>query len=487
MKKFIVSILVVVIILFAVLVYRAETQFQNHQLEPASGITDVAIDKAGALQRFSDALKIQTISHDDRSNFDAATFTGFHAFLQTAYPLVHEHSDRTIINDFSLVYKLRGSNPALEPVLFMGHMDVVPVEDITLDEWTHPAFGGIIEDEIIWGRGTVDNKIGVVSLMEAMEVLLSENIRPQRDIYLAFGHDEEVGGSDGAAKIAEYFANKGIRFDYVLDEGGAVTEGLSPGVEQAVAVIGVSEKGYLNIVLTVNAPGGHSSSPPAQTALGILSRAIVRLEDNPFPADLAGINQHFEYIGTHTPFMMRLAMANQWLFSPLIKQQLLADPGTAAAIRTTTAATMSSASPKANILPTRATATVNFRILPGETIESVKQRVIELIDDDRVLVKDEYGNNPSAVSPVDSRGYRLIASTIRGMGNETVVAPYMLQGGTDAKYFYPLSANVYRFLMFRATPETLQYAHGINEQIPVDEYLQAIRFYYHLIRRSAEA
>lgn len=487
MKKIIATIVIVAAALFAVLAYRAETTFHDRQVEPASGITQIEINEAVAIQHFSDALKIPTISHDDRSNFDATAFTDFQAFLQAAYPLVHQHAKRTIINDYSLVYHLRGSDPSLEPVLYMSHMDVVPVEDITSNEWTYPAFSGTVADGTIWGRGTLDVKIGVVSLMEAMELLLSEKTEPQRDIYFAFGHDEEVGGKDGAAKIAEYFAAEGIRFDYVLDEGGAVTVGLNKTVDQPVAVIGVSEKGYVNILLTVNAPGGHSSAPPDQTGLGILIRAIVRVEDNPFPADLSHINQHFEFTGAHTSFVTRLFMANQWLLSPLIKRQLISEPGTAAAIRTTTAATMISGSPKANILPTRARAVINFRILPGETIESVKQRVVELIDDERVTVSDEYGINPSSASPVDSRGFGIIAATIRGMDDDIVVAPYMLQGGTDAKYFYTLSPNVYRFLMFRATPKTLKYVHGIDEQVPVEEYLQTIRFYYHLIRQSMGA
>ena len=487
MKKIVATAVLIVTILLVVLSYRATTLFHDHQVEPATGITEIGVDEASALKHFSDALKIPTISHDDRSNFDATAFTDFHDFLKAAYPLIHQNAIRTVINDYSLVYHLPGSEPSLEPVLFMSHMDVVPVEDITSDEWTYPAFSGTVADGTIWGRGALDVKIGVVSLMEAMELLLSESAIPQRDIYFAFGHDEEVGGSDGAAKIAEYFAKKGVRFDYVLDEGGAVTVGLINTVDRPVAVIGVSEKGYVNIALTVEAPGDHSSSPPAQTGLGILSRAIVRLEDSPFPADLSHINQHFEFIGAHTAFMTRLFMGNQWLFTPLIKRMLLAEPGTAASIRTTTAATMISGSPKANILPTRAKAIINLRILPGETIETVKQRVVELIDDDRVLVSDEYGNNPSAVSPVDTRGFGLIAATIRGMDEDIVVAPYMLQGGTDAKYFYPLSDNVYRFLMFRATSKTLNYAHGIDEQVPVEDYLQAIRFYYHLIRQSMEA
>jgi carboxypeptidase PM20D1 len=486
-KKIIVSTLLFVISLLAILSYRAATLYHDLQVEPAAGITEIGIDEESALQHFSDALNIPTISHDDRSNFDAEAFTDFHAFLQTAYPLTHQNASLSVVNDYSLVYHLRGADPSLEPVLFMSHMDVVPVEDITADEWTYPAFDGVVADGTIWGRGTLDVKFGVISLMEAMELLLSENARPQRDIYFAFGHDEEVGGSDGAAKIAEYFADQGIRFDFVLDEGGAVTEGLINTVERPVAVVGVSEKGYVNIALTVEAPGGHSSAPPDQTGLGILSRAIVRVEDNPFPAHLAHINQNFEFIGAHTSFVTRLFMGNQWLFSPLIKKMLLAEPGTAASLRTTTAATMVSGSPKANILPTRAKAIINFRILTGETVETVKQRVVELVDDERVLVSAEYGNNPSETSPVDTRGFGLIAATIRGMDEDIVVAPYMLQGGTDAKYFYAVSDNVYRFLMFRATAKTLKYAHGIDEQVPVADYLQAIRFYYHLIRQSMAA
>ena len=487
MKKAIVTVVSLAVVLCAVLIYRAETVFQDWQVEPAPGLTEVGFDNEAAVQRFSEALRLPTISYDDRSNFDAVAFLDFHALLQREFPLVHQHAERTVINDYSLVFHLRGSQASLEPVLFMSHMDVVPVDETTLDEWTHPPFDGVVENGTIWGRGALDVKIGVMALMEAMELILQNNFRPQRDVYFAFGHDEEVGGKDGAARVAEYFAERGVRFDFILDEGGAVTEGLNASVDQPVAVIGVSEKGYVNLHLTVNSPGGHSSAPPDQTALGILSRAIVRVEDNPFPANLEGIVQSFESIGDRAGFIPRLFMANQWLFSPLIKKQLLANPGTAASLRTTTAATMSSGSSKANILPTRAEAVINFRILPGDSVDSVKRPVIGLVDDERVEISDAYGNNPSPVSPVDSRGFNIIAATIRGLDDNILVAPYMVQGGTDAKHFYPLSQNVYRFLMFKATPKTLKYVHGIDEQIPVADYLQAIRFYYHLVRQSTAA
>ena len=486
MKKAILAAVLLAAVLSAVLVYRAETVFQDRQVEPATGITEVEFDRETAVQRFSEALRLPTISYDDRSNFDAAAFLDFHALLQREFPLVHQHAERTIISDYSLVFHLRGSQASLEPVLFMSHMDVVPVDKSTLDEWTHPPFGGVVERGMIWGRGALDVKIGVMALMEAMELLLRDNVKPKRDVYFAFGHDEEVGGKDGAARIAEHFIGQGLRFEFILDEGGAVTEGLNPSVDQPVAVIGVSEKGYVNLHLAVNSAGGHSSAPPNQTALGILSRAIVRVEENPFPTKLEGIIQSFEFIGDRAGFMPRLFMANQWLLAPLIKKQMLANPGTAASLRTTTAATMSSGSSKANILPTRAEAVINFRIIPGETVDSVKRRVTGLIDDERVEISDAYGNNPSPVSPVDSLGFNTIAATIRGLDEKILVAPYMVQGGTDAKHFYPLSQNVYRFLMFKANPSTLKYVHGIDEQVPVENYLQAIRFYYHLVRRSME-
>lgn len=484
MKKIIIRLFIVLVVLGGILIFRANTVFKDQQLEPATGLSEVAVDGQQAIRRFSQALTIPTISYDDRSNFDAAAFRNFQDYLQESYPLVHQHADRTVVNDYSLVYKLQGSDPDLLPVLFMGHMDVVPVEDITRNEWTYPPFSGTVADGIVWGRGSVDDKLTVIALMEAMELLLSENVQPERTIYFAFGHDEEVGGKDGAANVARYFADQGVTFDYVMDEGGAVIEGMMEGLDGPLAVIGVSEKGYVNLVLTVNAPGGHSSQPPEHTAVGILSRAIVNVEDNPFPASLDYMYMTFVTIGVEMPFGTRLAMGNLWLLSPLVKNLMLQNKDDAAALRTTIAATMVSGSPKSNILPTRATAVINFRILPGETVESVKNRVIQLIDDDRVEVTDELGTDPSPVSPTDSRGYELIARTIRGMDESIVVAPYMVRGGTDAKYFYSVSANVYRFMMLRIDPDTVGYIHGIDEHVAAEDYLEAIRFYYHLIRQS---
>lgn len=484
MKKFLGILGLVVMLLLAIMVYRASTSFHDQAGQPLADLVDVAIDEAPAVQRFARSLTYPTISHDDRSNFDAAAFSGFKDYLQSAYPLVHQHMQRTVISGYSLVYHLPGKNPALQPVLFMGHMDVVPVQEDTLAEWTHPPFAGVVEDGVVWGRGSVDDKVGVIGLLEAAEMMLQQGLQPERSLYLAFGHTEEVGGTEGAQAIAQYFQEQGIRFDFVMDEGGALTQNIMAGLEQPVAVIGVSEKGFVNLVLTVTDAGGHSSQPPDHTALGILSQAIVRVENHPFPARMDFLLPTFDAIGAYTPFADRLAMSNLWLLEPIVKANLLKQPDMAAGLRTTTAATMASASPKSNILPTRAQGVINFRILPGETVETVRQRVVELIDDERVEVSVEYGSDPSPVSPTDSRGYQLIASTIRAFQPETLVAPYLVRGGTDAKYFYSVSDNVYRFAMIRVTPETIRYVHGIDERIPVEDYLLAIRFYYNLIRQA---
>jgi carboxypeptidase PM20D1 len=486
MKKLLFGLGVLVLGLVVITIVRANIVFEDVQRAPAEGIPQISLDESGAVERLAGAIRFRTISHDDRSNFDAETFLAFHDYLEQSFPLVHARADKTVISGYSLLFHIEGSDPSLKPILLMGHMDVVPVDEVTLDEWTHPPFAGKVADDIVWGRGAVDDKLSVMSFLEAAETLLDSGFQPRRSLYFAFGHDEEVGGKEGAKEVAKYLAEQGIEFEFVLDEGGVVTEGVMTQVDRPVAIIGVAEKGYVNLRLRVDDAGGHSSQPPPQTALGIVSRAGVKVEDSPFPAQLTFMNQTFAAIAPYTSFGNRLAMANTWILEPFIESRLLANRTTAATLRTTTAATMASGSSKSNILPTRAEAVINFRILPGETVESVRDRVIGIIDDDRVEVIVEYGINPSPVSPTDSMGYGLLASMIRGFDDDILVAPYLVQGGTDARYFYSVSPNVYRFIMARATPETLRQVHGIDERLHVDDYLTAVHFYYAVIRQATE-
>ncbi|MFK8017917.1 MAG: M20/M25/M40 family metallo-hydrolase, partial [Gammaproteobacteria bacterium] len=323
-----------------ILLFRAQTAFPNRQLDAVEALPELALDENALALRLAEAVRLPTISYDDRQKFDAAAFEAFHDLLVDRYPRIHAVAGQRKIANYSLVYKIEGADPGLLPALFMGHIDVVPVDPATVSDWLHAPFSGDIAQGSVWGRGAMDDKLTVMALMEAMEHLLARGERPARTVYFAFGHDEEVGGKEGAAKIAEHFAKQSLRFEFVLDEGGAVTNGLLPGIDGPVAIIGIAEKGYVNLHLDVDAPGGHSSQPPEHTAAGILAAALVKVEANPFPPDLSTMDAHLSYLAHHMPFRSRLALANRWLFSPIIKNTLLANPATAASIRTTTAVTM---------------------------------------------------------------------------------------------------------------------------------------------------
>lgn len=463
--------------------YRAKTLYVDQQYHPQEQTNRVAVDQEKVLANFSKAIQIPTISRDYPALVIPEPFLAFHQHLQVSFPKVHQLAEREVINEYSLVYKFQGSDSTLKPVLFMGHMDVVPVDEETKDKWIHDAFAGVVDNGRIWGRGALDDKATVMALMEAMELSLKEGKQPKRTLYFAFGHDEEIGGSQGAKNIAEYFVQQGLSFEFVLDEGGAILKDYIQNVSQSVGIIGIAEKGFMNIRLIAERPGGHSSMPPENTGPGILAAAIVKLEQNKFPATLRYTNLTFDAIGSYADFKTRFAMANQWFTAPLIKRKLLADHSKAAGLRTTTAVTMMKGSSKSNILPTQASVVVNFRILPGETWETVLAKVKNIVNDERVGFEVFMNNNPSKVSGTDSKGYKWISQTIREFEPDTLVAPYLVMGGTDSKYFYLLTDSVYRFLMIKLTPDVQKTIHGIDEHIKIEDYIEGIQYFHELIRK----
>ena len=485
MKKLTLFILIPLLLLVTTLFYRANTHFDDLQYKVSQPLAPKNIDKAGAVQRFAQAIRIPTISHEDDHQLDTNAFEQLIQHIAHSFPLVHQHAELTKFNQYSLLFKFEGSNASLKPALFMGHTDVVPADEDTLDDWQNPPFSGIVENDIIWGRGTLDDKVSVFALLESMEYLLEQGIKPERTLYFAFGHDEELGGDKGAKAIAASFAQSNTEFEFIIDEGGVVTQDLMAGVTEPLALIGVAEKGFVNLRLTVEDAGGHSSQPPTNTAAGIIAQAVVALEANPFPADLSFISMTFDKVGSYTPLKTRLPLSNLWLLSPIVKSTLLSVPSTAASIHTTTAATMLKGSSKSNILPTKAEAVVNFRTLPGDDIKTVEEHAKKAINDPRVKIESFMGNEASTVSSTNSTSFKLLESTIRRLDQSILVAPYLVQGGTDAKHFDGLSNNIYRFLMIRLDQTSVKRFHGVNEQIPVDEYLQAIQFYTAIIEKAA--
>ena len=484
MKKILLYILTIVVVLLVIVLFRATTVFENNQYQVTEALMPITLDESTVVDRFSQALQIPTISYDDASKLDHSAFQAFHQHLAQSFPLVHAKTQLTTFQDYSMVFHLKGQNSQLKPALFMGHMDVVPVDEQTKDQWLQPPFSGNVVDGVIWGRGAIDDKVSVLALMESMELYLTQDIVPQRDIYFAFGHDEEAGG-EGAKAIAKYFAEQNIQFEFILDEGGVITDGIIPGTTQPIALIGVAEKGFVNFNLTVKGEGGHSSQPPAHTAAGILASAIVNVENNPFDARTEFFDLMFDNIGYSMSLSKRLPLANLWLFEPLVLSTLLKSPSSAASARTTTAVTMLQGSTKSNVLPTIATAVVNFRILPGDTVESIQAHLNRVIDDSRVTLSTELANEASAVSPTDNIGFQLIESSIRRLNNNVLVTPYLVLGATDSRHFQNLSENIYRFMMVSLNPTTLKQFHGLNEQIAVKTYLNAIQFYYAMLEQTA--
>ncbi len=449
--------------------------------------TAITIDSNAAAARLAEAVRFRTVSRGPDTAVQDAAFRGLHEFLARSFPLVQAALQREVIGGYSLLYTWRGSDPKLKPVLLMGHMDVVPVEDDTESAWTQAPFSGAITDGAIWGRGTLDDKISVLATLEAVEYLLAQGVTPKRTVYLAFGHDEEIGGTKGAGEIAATLAKRGVRLDFTLDEGSIVAEGIVPGVAPPVALIGLAEKGYVSLELTAKAKGGHSSMPPKQTAIGKLARAIDRLQTNPFPTKLQPpASETFEYLAPKMPLALRAVLANRWLLDPILLSELENSPATNAVIRTTTAPTMIGGGIKDNVLPSEATAVINFRILPGETIDTVLRRVLETIDDPDVSVRQfGDGNDPSPVSDSTSASFAAVQRTVRQALPDTIVAPSLVVAGTDSKHYGAIADNSFRFLPIRLGLDDLGRIHGTDERIMISNYAETIRFYVQLLRNTA--
>lgn len=438
------------------------------------------------IQHLSDAVKIKTVSYDDPQKFDSTAFNTLLSYLTRTYPLADSLLTKHIINNYSLLYKWEGEDNSLKPVVLMGHMDVVPVDDEQVKNWEFEPFGGEIKNGFICGRGTLDDKVNVIGILETVEMLLKENYKPKRTIYLAFGHDEEIGGENGAKKIAEYLEFKKITAEFVLDEGMVITKGLVPGIQQDVALIGISEKGYLSVELSVETEGGHSSMPAKETPIGILSAAIAKLEQHPMQATISEPVQHFlDYVGPEMPFLSKLAFANQWLLKGVIISKYEASNSGNATVRTTTAPTIFKSGFKDNVLPPSAAATVNFRLLPGETIDDVITYLQKTIKDPRVQIKQTgHSNEAAAVSDIKSEAFKNMEKSIRQIFENTLVAPSLMLGGTDQKHYSKISANLFRFLPTAFDSEDLKRLHGNNEKISIEAFKNCIRFYRQLILNS---
>jgi carboxypeptidase PM20D1 len=481
-KRLLLGGVALLVALVAVLTTRAATLRSRQLAAPAT--QPISFDSAAAAERLADAIRVPTVS-TERGPAPDSVFAVLHHRLAIGFPRVRSALERDVLGG-SLLYTWRGTDSAAPGIVLTGHLDVVPVDSGSEGRWTHPPFAGVVADGFVWGRGALDDKASVLAILEAIEALLGEGYAPSRTIYLAFGHDEELLGERGAVRLAGRLKERGARVEWLLDEGGTITRGLLPGVSEAVAVIGIAEKGFVNLELVASDAGGHSSTPPRHTAIGRLARAVNRLEADPFPARFAGATGA---LLTHTApemsFPFRLAFANLWLLERPLLARFTADPRTAAAVRTTTAVTMISGGTKANVLPVAARAVVNARSLPGDSAAVVAARVRRVVDDASIEVRVLPGvSEPSPVSSPESAGYGAVSRTIRQIYPGTVVAPYLVIGGTDARHYVGLTPTVLRFAPGLETASSPPRAHGTDERVGIGEHAQAVRFYAQLIRNS---
>lgn len=482
MKRILLVLLLAVSVLAGVLVFNA---WRAQPLATKVAFVPVALDEAAMAQRLSAAIAFATVSATPESpSLDA--FHALQARLAADFPRVHAQLAHESINDASLLFRWNGRGECA-PLLLAAHQDVVPVEPGTESGWTHPPFAGVIADGYVWGRGAIDDKASLLAILEAVEHLLGEGFVPECPVYLAFGHDEEIGGTHGAKAMAELLHTRGVTPAFVLDEGGALTQGSFAGLDVPLATVGVAEKGYLSVRLSARGEGGHSSMPPRTSAIGRVATAVSALERNRPPAAISDVQRELlRRTAPHLPFAQRLALANLWISAPVVESLLSASPVTDATLRTTTAPTMFHAGIKDNVLAQQAEAVVNFRIRPGDSIDGVLAHVRRVIDDAQVEVSryDDFGTEPTAPAPWDNAAFNSIDTALRRASPETqiVVAPYVTNGATDARHYAVLTPNLYRFAAFKLQADELATFHGTDERIAVAEHARAVRFYIALLR-----
>ena len=465
---------------------RAATTYKANPVSDNANLQKETVDVDRFIKNLSDAIKIPTIANRDESIVDWSTFDDFHAFLEKAYPLIHENLEKQVISTRSLMYHWKSEHPEKEPVCLLSHQDVVPVTPGTEEDWKYPAFGGEVAEGFLWGRGAIDMKNHLIGVMEAVETLLEEGYVPERDVYLCFGHNEEVMAEDetcGADCMMRWFKEKGIKLDSVLDEGGAILEAkVDKVIDGHLAGVGIAEKGHVDFEISVNAKGGHSSQPPKHSALGELSRIICKLENNQFKAELTPqLYSLFNEIGKNTTYPVRCVMSNLPVLKPLITKICSNIPPVASMMRTTTAVTMSNGSPAPNVLPQKASAVVNFRIMPGQTIDDVEKHIRKCAGP-KAEIRLISGKNPSKISPTDSRAFKVIEEICKSMDPKAIVAPYLVMGGTDARQYEDVCDNIYRYSPFLMDTALLLTTHGTNERIPVSSLEDGVAFFKRYIR-----
>ncbi len=433
------------------------------------------VDTTALAAKMARAIQIPTRSLVGECKHDGVYFEEFHQYLAQDFPLVNRAAQKTVINDYSIVYKFEGRDSTLAPGAFAAHIDVVPAPGA--ERWTYAPFSGTIAGGYVYGRGAQDMKSTLVALMEAMEQLLAEGFRPERDIYFCFGHDEEVPTVDGALAIANWFDEQGIRLEFLIDEGGTLVDGTLAKLDHVFALVGICEKGYVDMKLTVEKDGGYGSLPVRPTAVAKLSKAFIKLEKKPMkPKVTPALKLTLKTIAPYLPKKYRGIAANPGFWVPLAMPFLTKIPLTNTMVATTFTPTMLQASSLQNVIPHEVTGNINTRIISGYTREDVKEYMEKVVGDD-VAVSYELGSDPTPMSDVNSIHYKRLTESIVSVYPLTVPIPYMFIANTDSRYYRRVCDNIFLFTPFVLTPEDQKRIHGVDERCSVAGLGQAAHFF----------